>query len=337
MRTISLKSSGIFFFLASVLAVSILFSCNKDEDDNDDLNDKTAFIYDYFDVVGGDFVQKDMPGANSDNLDILGLSGNQTILPGGSNPINVETGNSAKSILIGVSGVNGYFNLPVGTENNQNGNRETTVTILLGQGLNQDLSIKFMASDGNGSFGYPEILDVNYMYAGTGLLQISLSWDQENDVDLHLIEPNGEEIFYGHSYSGNGGQLDVDSNPACNLDYINNENIFDEDITQIESGEYEVLVDLWANCGIEENTNYNIVAYYDGMLISPTEGFNPHTSYLEPEDESQNSNPISIMKFEIPNGSTSRPANVNSNTPKIFQFKFKKQKEKSLVLSPNKI
>ncbi len=42
-------------------------------------------------------------------------------------------------------------------------------------------------------------------------LKIILMWDtDETDVDMHVIEPNGEECYYGHSNTSTGGSLDVD-------------------------------------------------------------------------------------------------------------------------------
>ncbi len=46
---------------------------------------------------------------------------------------------------------------------------------------------------------------------GTGDVQITLTWPEHTDIDLHVIEPSGEEIVYYHPTSATGGQLDRDN------------------------------------------------------------------------------------------------------------------------------
>lgn len=49
--------------------------------------------------------------------------------------------------------------------------------------------------------------------AETGDVRISLLWDNRNDLDLYVIEPSGDCIFYGNTVSRvTGGMLDVDVN-----------------------------------------------------------------------------------------------------------------------------
>jgi hypothetical protein len=46
----------------------------------------------------------------------------------------------------------------------------------------------------------------------TGEVQISLAWDDFNDLDLHLFCPSGERIYFNNRNSACGGELDVDMN-----------------------------------------------------------------------------------------------------------------------------
>ena len=46
----------------------------------------------------------------------------------------------------------------------------------------------------------------------SGTVQISLAWDDYNDLDLHVFCPSGERIYFNNRTSGCGGVLDVDMN-----------------------------------------------------------------------------------------------------------------------------
>ena len=41
--------------------------------------------------------------------------------------------------------------------------------------------------------------------------QFTLLWDSEADLDLHVIEPGGKEIFWEEPHGKQGGELDVDN------------------------------------------------------------------------------------------------------------------------------
>lgn len=51
---------------------------------------------------------------------------------------------------------------------------------------------------------------------GGGDLQFTLRWSGPADLDLHVIDPSEEEIYYGHTESASGGMLDHDANAGCN-------------------------------------------------------------------------------------------------------------------------
>lgn len=50
----------------------------------------------------------------------------------------------------------------------------------------------------------------------TGDVQITLRWNTIDDVDLHVIDPRRDEIYYSQKTSRSGGILDVDANANAN-------------------------------------------------------------------------------------------------------------------------
>lgn len=116
--------------------------------------------------------------------------------------------------------------------------------------LKSTFSVLVQLVDFLGRIGRQFLIPFNVQEVGSGNVQISLSWDTPTDVDLHVVEPAaGEEIYYGNRQSGvTGGTLDLDSNPACSIDGVNNENITWPSGSPL-AGEHIVRVDYWEACG----------------------------------------------------------------------------------------
>ncbi|MDX1440320.1 MAG: hypothetical protein R3284_10510, partial [Rubricoccaceae bacterium] len=91
---------------------------------------------------------------------------------------------------------------------------------------------------------------------GTGDVQVTLRWDTQADIDLHVTDPSGEEIFYGHTQSASGGQLDVDANAGCSND-PQVENIY-WPTGGAPSGTYQLSVNYFGACGAGA-TNYEVL------------------------------------------------------------------------------
>jgi hypothetical protein len=51
--------------------------------------------------------------------------------------------------------------------------------------------------------------------------QFTLIWDSEADIDLHVIEPGGKEIYWEVPHGNKGGELDVDD-----IDGFGPENVY---------------------------------------------------------------------------------------------------------------
>lgn len=119
------------------------------------------------------------------------------------------------------------------------------------------LNLIFQLVGQGNSIGEVSRSSVSLTEVGSGELQINVSWDTSTDVDLHVVEPGGEEIYFGNRTSSTGGTLDLDSNPACSIDGTNSENITWADPSRIPTGEFTVRVNYWQACQ-NQNANYTV-------------------------------------------------------------------------------
>jgi hypothetical protein len=83
-----------------------------------------------------------------------------------------------------------------------------------------------------------------------GIVRVSLSWYNYDDLDLHVKEPNGNEIFFQNcrkpAISSTSGQLDVDMNAGTGQTRSGVENITWTDEKKMLEGHYEVYVNQYA-------------------------------------------------------------------------------------------
>ena len=89
--------------------------------------------------------------------------------------------------------------------------------------------------------------------AKKGTVQISLMWFNRNDLDLHVVDPSGEEIYYGHRVSKSRGELDVDMNAGgCSSDSPVENIVWPNE--NAPCGEYKVYVKFYSQkCSIVES------------------------------------------------------------------------------------
>ena len=107
----------------------------------------------------------------------------------------------------------------------------------------------------------------------SGAVQVSLAWDDYNDLDLHLFCPSGERIYFNNKESECGGELDVDmnvkpvsNNPVENVVWTKNP----------PKGTYKVGVHFYKyhrKRGTKKNTKYRLrvsifgkIQEYSGMI-----------------------------------------------------------------------
>lgn len=91
----------------------------------------------------------------------------------------------------------------------------------------------------------------------TGDVQASLEWHNFNDLDLHCIDPEGEEISFKHKRSRSQGELDVDRNAGGRQTQTPIENIRWLEGTA-PRGKYHVYVNHFNNHGEPDPTAFHV-------------------------------------------------------------------------------
>jgi hypothetical protein len=114
--------------------------------------------------------------------------------------------------------------------------------------------------------------DVQDVVLGTGDVQVTLRWDSSADLDLHVIDPWGDEIFFGQKWSESGGELDVDANANCDTQpYSPVENIY-WPTGGAPSGTYQVYVVDYNDCGESDYTYYEVVVRVNNRVYGSYSG-----------------------------------------------------------------
>jgi hypothetical protein len=175
----------------------------------------------------------------------------------------------------------GYWVVPVGPEDPQTDGDLTWDTssdfardIQLGKH-----TLGFVAADQDGNWGpIFELPIVITPSVPDGKVVLSLTWDADVDLDLHLIAPDGKELDPKHvttsadpdagldpTSGGAGvGILDRDSNGACSIDGRRQEDIVFA--TAPAPGHYLVRVDMFSACGLP-SVSFTVNEYVPGDAV----------------------------------------------------------------------
>lgn len=93
---------------------------------------------------------------------------------------------------------------------------------------------------------------VSGLVGGDGQLRFNLQFTNESlvDLDLHVITPNGDEIYYAAVEDSTGGKLDVDC--YCGgCPNGPNENVFwPYEVVTAPAGSYEVFIEYFGPCDL---------------------------------------------------------------------------------------
>lgn len=314
-----MKYVGILFLAILV----VMGSCKKEEEEEANPVMTTESL---FTISNATYHEGEMPaphGSASERPSITTIQGTHYVVPGGANTVSIigdDAQGDINKVYVGVQGVDGYFSVNYGTT-------KATDTLMLTIYLNDTIqldsfTIVFELGDNAGNISEPTSLPVHQAEVQRGKLEVALSWDRYNDLDLHVVQPDSEEIYYGNPRSTEGGYLDLDSNPACFIDSINIEHVYYPDTAVILPGTYIVRVDFYAQCDNDSSvTHYTVTARYNGELISPSSGTNPYHGTFQPftADGGGAGSGVEVMRFNI--------NNTKSLVLYSFEFPIKSHKE----------
>jgi hypothetical protein len=134
--------------------------------------------------------------------------------------------------------------------------------------------------DAMGNAGVYQELAIQLVASGIGDVKVTLSFDRLHDLDLHVVEPSGDQIFYRTPGSTTGGQLDLDSGANCEPSPYNTENVYWPP-GGAPPGTYRVSVQNFQQCSPGEIKFTVRIAYddvvrtYDGSFPDGSAGEQP--------------------------------------------------------------
>ncbi|HEY0463795.1 MAG TPA: hypothetical protein VGC79_06280 [Polyangiaceae bacterium] len=170
-------------------------------------------------------------------------------------------------------------------------------------------TLEVRAVDGSNHFGAPFRQTLTALAASpaqivTGALVITLTWDTASDLDLHVIDPLGNEIFHGAPSSGSAfssagadesnGALDHDSNADCVSDGLRQEDVTWADAPP--AGHYLVRVDTASLCQTA-NAHWWVKVLLDGAIVAEARGISLDTDTWGAHDRGAG---LLALGFDLP-------------------------------------
>ena len=104
--------------------------------------------------------------------------------------------------------------------------------------------------------------------ARSGEIEVGLIWRDRNDLDLHVWDPNGEEVYWKNTMSRSGGELDVDRNAMCRSTTVSpvEHVVWGEGALH---GTYRIGVDFFDRCELSGGpSQYEVEVMFGGQSRS---------------------------------------------------------------------
>lgn len=262
---------------ASVLVAAGVASCNSAvrADTGSDA---------YMQVPGAQFVRGAMPAGspNGPAVDQITLL-NANIWPGLTDfGVSGAIAPTATAAAIGLQGDKGYWILLAGPPSVAAPTFPTfSATAAFSNGIVPGkYTLVVRAVDGSGNFGQPKTQILVGENSPTnpalvGDLVVTLTWDNDANLDLHVVQPDGYELYWGQQSSetamdgGSYGYIDDDSNANCIIDGLDREDAIWSQ--EPPPGQYTVRVDAASLCG-EPIAYWNVQAILRGKQVAQASG-----------------------------------------------------------------
>jgi len=195
---------------------------------------------------------------------ILSVTGPTAVTNGGSAILHIQLSAPVTSptFVVGLEGDTGYHTV-TGADPDGDGTYDITVQVAAEASM-ASLVLSVALVDAAGNAGAYSQVTISLVQSGTGDVKITLSFDRVHDLDLHVLEPNGEEIEYTNPDSATGGKLDLDSGANCETSAANSENIFWPP-GGAPAGQYVVSVYNYQQCS-EGPIAFTVRVAYDSVV-----------------------------------------------------------------------
>ena len=106
----------------------------------------------------------------------------------------------------------------------------------------------------------------------TGDVSFRLTWSGKQDLDLYVVEPSGEQIYWDHTQSATQGQLDVDSNfPCSDTSPSPTENIFWPE-GKAPHGTFTFWVDHYDSCDGSTTASFTLRVFEGEVVVRTING-----------------------------------------------------------------
>jgi hypothetical protein len=224
-------------------------------------------------VRDGDFNVGAPPSTVNEGMlpQIVSVTGPTAVTNGGSAVLRVQVTPAPVSptFVVGLVGDSGYHTVsPPDPEGD--GIYEISVQVA-GEATQTALVFSVALVDAMGNVSSYREVTIEIVQSGTGDVKVTLSFDRLHDLDLHVVEPGGEEIYYERQSTATGGQLDLDSGAHCEATPANSENVFWPP-GGAPAGEYRVFVQNYEQCS-PGAISFTVRVAYDNVVNTYTNSF----------------------------------------------------------------